>query len=208
MRLGSFAAGMLAIALPVAAHAQDKGVDAGAMVDAIAECRKIADPQKRLACYDDATATLVDARDQRDILVLDREDVKKTKQALFGFSTPALPAFEAPKAPPVPASPPEPGSPAAAPRPERVAKAEKPRPRAERDDEEVNEIRTTIVSARTAGYNRWSMTLADGSEWVMIESRADLDPRKGDAIRIVRAALGSFRASIRGGTLIRVKRIG
>lgn len=60
-------------------------------VDAVAACRAVTDPAGRLACFDKAAADLVVARDKKDVVVLDREDVKKTRRSLFGFTLPRLP---------------------------------------------------------------------------------------------------------------------
>jgi hypothetical protein len=56
-------------------------------------CRSIADSAARLACYDKAAASIGEAVAKRDLVVFDRESVKKTKRGLFGFSIPNLGVF-------------------------------------------------------------------------------------------------------------------
>lgn len=64
-----------------------------AQVTALLQCRNIADSAERLACYDKAAATIDEAVAKRDIVVIDREGVQKTKRGLFGFSIPNLGIF-------------------------------------------------------------------------------------------------------------------
>jgi len=64
-----------------------------AQVTTLLNCRTIADNAQRLACYDGAAATIGEAVAKRDLVVMDRESVKKTKRGLFGFSIPNLGIF-------------------------------------------------------------------------------------------------------------------
>lgn len=64
-----------------------------AQVTQLLDCRSIADSTQRLACYDKAATSIGDAVAKRDIVVFDRESVKKTKRGLFGFSIPNLGLF-------------------------------------------------------------------------------------------------------------------
>jgi len=59
----------------------------------IVACRALAAATARLACFDAATKALEDATDTRQIVMLDQEDVRKTKKSLFGFSLPKIPFF-------------------------------------------------------------------------------------------------------------------
>lgn len=64
-----------------------------AQVTQLLDCRTVADSAQRLACYDKAAAAIGDAVAKRDLVVFDRESVKKTKRGLFGFSLPNLGIF-------------------------------------------------------------------------------------------------------------------
>jgi hypothetical protein len=64
-----------------------------AQVTQLLSCRAVVDSAQRLACYDKAAATIGDAVAKRDLVVFDRESVKKTKRGLFGFSIPNLGIF-------------------------------------------------------------------------------------------------------------------
>jgi hypothetical protein len=73
------------------AGAQEKpGNDA---VDAIVGCRDIADTAARLACFDQRVAALAEAKQRKDIVVMDREGVRAAKRGLFGFSLPRIKLF-------------------------------------------------------------------------------------------------------------------
>ena len=55
--------------------------------------RALADAGARLTCFDAATKALEDATDNRQIVMLNQDDVRKTKKSLFGFSLPKIPFF-------------------------------------------------------------------------------------------------------------------
>lgn len=60
-------------------------------ISAITACRAIADSQRRLACYDSATQRLEQAISSKELTVLSRTDVRRTRRSLFGFSMPNIP---------------------------------------------------------------------------------------------------------------------
>ena len=63
------------------------------VVDDIVKCRTESDDARRLACYDKAAGVLAKATTEGSIAVVTREDVRKTRRSLFGFSVPKLPFF-------------------------------------------------------------------------------------------------------------------
>jgi hypothetical protein len=73
---------------------------------------------------------------------------------------------------------------------------------------DASSIETTIRSARQDPYGKWILDLAEGGRWVQIDSRELSDhPRSGLPIRVRRAALGSYLASINKQAGIRVRRV-
>lgn len=58
------------------------------------DCRSIEDGAARLACFDRSSSNLEKARLAKEIVLLDRADVRKTRRSLFGFSVPDLPFFD------------------------------------------------------------------------------------------------------------------
>lgn len=81
------------LASPIAAADQSKEIRASPLLDAIAKCRAETDPMARVTCYDSAVDALTSARAKKDIVILDKEDVRQTRRGLFGFSLPRLPFF-------------------------------------------------------------------------------------------------------------------
>lgn len=74
-------------------HAKDEATPPKAYGDLVA-CRAIADATARLDCFDKASAELEKARAAKDVVLLDRSAVRKTRRSLFGFTLPDLPFFD------------------------------------------------------------------------------------------------------------------
>lgn len=75
------------------AYAADKEINRPKLYTDIVSCRALADSAARLECFDTAAKALEDATDNRQIVILDQNDVRKTKKSLFGFSLPKIPFF-------------------------------------------------------------------------------------------------------------------
>lgn len=84
-------AGALLLLLPFGAAAQEAPADPVASLTA---CRNVAEPAARLACYDQTATALQTARDNKELVVLDKTEVKKTRRTLFGFSLPRIKFLE------------------------------------------------------------------------------------------------------------------
>lgn len=92
-KIAGLAAGML-LAFPASALAQDDDAgDTPNQFDAMTACRDIADDSARLACYDNAIASVVAATESGELQIVDRDDVRKTRRRLFGFSLPDIGLF-------------------------------------------------------------------------------------------------------------------
>ncbi len=57
------------------------------------QCRAVADPQERLACYDREVAAMAAAEASNEIRVVDRQQVRNTRRTLFGLTLPDLNVF-------------------------------------------------------------------------------------------------------------------
>ncbi len=57
------------------------------------QCKAIADPAARLACYDTQVGKLEQAAASGDVVVADRASVREAKKGLFGFKLPTLGIF-------------------------------------------------------------------------------------------------------------------
>ena len=84
-------AGALTVAFAAPVHAQERG--GKALVEALAACRAIAASDERLSCFDRAAAALVSASESGTVQVVDREEIRKTRRGLFGFSLPRTGLF-------------------------------------------------------------------------------------------------------------------
>ena len=83
--------GLLAVLLTPAAASAGKPGDSTAppaIYTALLDCRKITDAQQRLACFDAKSEVLATATAQHSIVVTDREELRKTRRNLFGFTIP------------------------------------------------------------------------------------------------------------------------
>ena len=92
---GLLVAGMAALAAAQSSSAQPKTGDGPppAQIQNLLNCRGIADSAQRLACYDNAAGTINEAVTKKDLVVFDREAVRKTKRGLFGLTVPDLGIF-------------------------------------------------------------------------------------------------------------------
>lgn len=61
--------------------------------DALIRCRAIAEAAARLQCFDTASAALEAAAARRDVVVVDRAQVREGRRRLFGLSIPRIPIF-------------------------------------------------------------------------------------------------------------------
>lgn len=94
MGCAGIATGLVALSLSGSVHARKAPEGPPpAQVTSILNCRAIADSARRLACYDQAVQALGQAVERRDVVVFDREGVRKTKRGLFGFGIPNLGIF-------------------------------------------------------------------------------------------------------------------
>jgi hypothetical protein len=64
-----------------------------AVAQAISDCRKVADKDARLACYDKAADAFEEAQAQGQVVVVDRAQVREVKRQSFGFAIPSLNLF-------------------------------------------------------------------------------------------------------------------
>ncbi|MBO6525722.1 hypothetical protein [Erythrobacter sp.] len=81
-------------AAPTAAQSDsESAVDTPAIVEELFDCREIADPDARLACFDREVAKVYDAQSSRQLVIADREQVREARKGLFGFTLPKLGIF-------------------------------------------------------------------------------------------------------------------
>jgi len=59
-----------------------------AVFSRVTDCRAIQDGAQRLACFDREVAALAQAQAEREVVVVDREAVRRTQRSLFGLTLP------------------------------------------------------------------------------------------------------------------------
>ncbi len=71
----------------------------------------------------------------------------------------------------------------------------------------LDAIETSLTRAGQYAEGKWTFTLADGSIWRQIDSEpVRFRNREGQAVRVRRAALGSFLLTVDGSRAVRVRR--
>lgn len=63
------------------------------VLQAVVDCRKVADAAARVACYDAAVDRLDRAEASGDVVVVDREEARKVRRETFGLQLPSLDVF-------------------------------------------------------------------------------------------------------------------
>lgn len=174
-------AALLGLASPAFAQRGDRRQDQRPeSFEALVHCRAIAEDAARLRCFDTAAAALEQAAERRDIVVVDRNQVRETRRRLFGFALPAIRLFGG-------------------------GGGDEGRGSA---DEEVREIHGIASTASERG-GRLTVTLEEGAVWTQIDDQPlAIWPRRGTAIVIRRGILGNFMMEVAGQPGIRVRRIG
>ena len=141
-------------------------------------CRAIADDRERLACYDAKIGTIVAATEAGDVRIVDREDVRRTKRQLFGFSVPNVGV---------------------------LAGDDKDDDKAGDTDELFS---TTIASARALPKGGWRFTTAEGAVWEINNPPRRLAPIKpGDPVVFKKASLGYYFVRIAGQIGVKGRRV-
>ena len=90
---GALMAAALALGVAGAARAAPADAPRAAVLQAVMNCRTVADTAARLACYDAAAARLDEAEAKGDLVILDREQTQQARREAFGFSIPSFDLF-------------------------------------------------------------------------------------------------------------------
>ena len=156
-----------------------------APIGAVFACRQIGGAAERLACFDKASAALETAAKEREVVVLDRAEVKRTRRSLFGFQLPRIPLFGGGDS----------------------GKSDKEVER-EIAAEDVSEIDATIQRVTTLPYGRYRLLLDEGGTWETTEGwRGAMFPEAKGKVNIKRGALGGHMLKVPGGRAISAKRV-
>ena len=63
------------------------------LFEALVRCRAVSNDAARLQCFDRAAANLQQAAERRDVVIVDRGQVRESRRRLFGLPLPRLPIF-------------------------------------------------------------------------------------------------------------------
>ena len=172
---------VLLVGAPALAFAQ-RGRDAPPArpqaFEALVRCRTIAEDAARLACFDQAAAALQSAQERREIVMVDRQQVREGRRRLFGLTLPRIPIFGG-------------GD-----------------DEDDNDQDAVRSLESTVSAVSMTGYGQYQVTLADGSVWVQVDNnQMAVPPRNGHRIVVNRGALGSYMMRVNNQPGIRVRRV-
>lgn len=152
-----------------------------AIMSELTACRARTDATARLACYDAAAARLETATTNRDVVIVDREEITRTRRSLFGFALPRIALFG----------------------------DRGPRPETPGAREDVSEIDTDIVAVQPLESGKYQLRLAEGGLWRSTEPwPGGRLPKAGARINIRRASMGSYLMKVEGGRAVRGMRVG
>lgn len=174
--LGVFAAG--AVLMSPAVGLAQSGKPAADPFDPLRACRAIAADSERLACFDKVSGTLLTAADEGDLSVVNREEVRKTRRTLFGFTLPDLGIFGG---------------------------GDKAKAKDEADQIEV--LNTTIASYRST-KDGIQITTAEGAVWEIDNPpRRLMTPKAGQPVEFRKGSLSSYFIRINGQGGVKGRRI-
>lgn len=167
-------------AVLISAPAQAE-VTANNPTDAVYACASVAEDAARLACFDNAVATLRTQEEAGLVRTIDVARIQTIEKEAFGFSMPSLPAL--------------------------FSRSASDADKVKRED--IDEITVAVKSARIQGVTgKAIVVLENGQTWEQIDTAKipASSLRKAKEARVRKAALGSFMMTVDGGRSFRVKR--
>lgn len=84
---------IFAAVVSTAASAQMRPMAPAPALSGVVSCRTISEQTARLNCYDNAAAALARQMQTGEIVAVGRDDIRKTRRALFGLTLPSLNIF-------------------------------------------------------------------------------------------------------------------
>lgn len=152
-------------------------MSSGGVMASLAHCRTIQADSARLACFDAAAIAIDSAVKAKDVTIVDRQDIRKARRSLFGFSVPHIPLFGG-------------GDRDGGPK-----------------TDDFTELNTTIVSARPMDNGRLELRLAESDAVWMTTDPVPFPPKAGAKVRIRQGAMGNYFIAISGQRSVRGIRV-
>ncbi len=155
---------MIAVGLCCGAQAGAETGSSERVLRSLTACRALTAADAKLACFEQATATLEASVRSKEVTIVDRQDIRKAKRSLFGFTLPKIDLFGGTG-----------------------------KERDDDKADAFTELNTTVASARPVANGRVEIHLADESAavWQTTEPM-NFPPRAGDKIRIRQGTLGNY----------------
>lgn len=173
-----FAAAALGIAAPAAA--EDARPAEPELYQKMVACKDIAEPAERLACYDRQVTAFAAATSSREIVIADREEVRKTRRGLFGFAAPIG----------------------------RLLGLGSDEGKDGAGREEIDKLETKVARVGRTADGGWRLTFDEAGTWDQIDTRGwVMSPKIGQVAVISRGALGSYLVSVDGQRAIKMRRV-
>ena len=169
---------VLALAASPALADDPKSGGSPQLYQQLLDCKAEADPAARLACYDQRVAALQLATDKKEIMIADKDQVRKARRGLFGFAAPIgkLLGFGGDD--------------------DDAAEAEA-----------VKRLETTVTSVFSRGGNLM-LRFAEAGTWEQTDRFTfPLRPEVGNKAVITRGALGAYFVSVDGMAGIKFRRV-
>ncbi len=88
------AAFALGIAAPALAQDDEDGPDTPEAVQKLYDCRAVAEPMERLACYDAQVAVIEAGEESEELVFADKGQIREARRGLFGLSLPRIRLFD------------------------------------------------------------------------------------------------------------------
>ena len=186
LKSAALLAAVIAATLVVAtgAAAEESPKVRASVLQALVDCRTIADPTRRLGCYDAAAGRLEAAEATGEVVVVDRAQVQEAQRAAFGFNF-RMPSFLTVG-----------GSAVASKAPDGES----------RTSGVIDSLESAVVSSRKLN-GRWIIRLPDGALWVQTDDTILVrDPKPGSKVIIKRGAVGGYFLSVDGQRSMRARR--
>lgn len=176
---GAAAAGILLVTLSGGALAQDNLPDpSGQLLEKLKTCQAIEEPNERLACFDASVGEIVAASEAGEVRIIDREDVRQTRRALFGLSVPDV----------------------------GVLKSDEDKTEEGKEAREL--LETTITSVRYRSARKIRFTTQEGAIWEINNAPRRLRTiEPGNSVIFKKASLGYFFIRIEGQLGVKGRRV-
>lgn len=84
---------VIAVLAAFPANAEDEPRERPEALVRVLDCRAVAESSARLACYDREVAAMEKAEEARELVVVDRQQLRETRRSLFGLGLPRINIF-------------------------------------------------------------------------------------------------------------------